>query len=352
MMRIQVRTKLTMQTLVPGDAFEVFGVIDRNRAYLRPWLPWVDGTDSPEVIERVIASWEKERESGTDLVLGIFKNSHYIGNIGLHDMKKPNNSGMIGYWLDENEQGSGIMTDCVRALADHGFSALSLNRIYIYCAVKNLKSRAVPERLGFVLEGILQDGEFLYGEYFDLAVYGLVRRNYINKMKDLRLMFPLPEHRDAALAYRQEYIDCRESWIHGSGGFMYADDYESWLEKITNAQTAAQTGWVNCSTYFAFVDDKIVGTIQIRHTLNDELINTGGHIGYGVRPSERQKGYATKMLSLALEKCRKFGIEKALITCDKDNTASAKTIIKGGGLLENEYIEENANVVQRYWITL
>lgn len=352
-MKIHVRTDIVMQTLIPGDAGEVFKVINKNRSYLRTWLPWVDGTDSPEAVKNVAALWEKERESGTDLVLGIFKSGQYIGNIGLHDIKRSNNSGMIGYWLSENEQGKEIMTDCVRILADYGFSTLSLNRIYIYCAVKNLKSRAVPERLGFVLEGILQDGEFLYGEYFDLAVYGVVKRNWTySKHNNLRLVFPLPEHKDEALAYRQEYIDCRESHIHGSGGFLQAVDYESWLEKIINMQTTAQPDWVTGSTYFAFAGNTIVGTIQIRHTLNDELINTGGHIGYGVRPSERQKGYAAKMLALALEKCREFGIEKALITCDKDNIASAKTVIKDGGLLENEFIEENGNVIQRYWITL
>ena len=165
-------------------------------------------------------------------------------------------------------------------------------------------------------------------------------------------MFPTIEHKQAAWQYRQEHIDSNESHIHGSGGLIRAEDYESWLDKITNAQTAAQTGWVNCSTYFAFVDDEIVGTVQIRHTLNNSLINSGGHVGYGVLPSERRKGYGAKMLTLALEKCRNLSIEKALITCDKGNIGSARTILKNGGVLENEYTEENGNIVQRYWIYL
>ena len=140
----------------------------------------------------------------------------------------------------------------------------------------------------------------------------------------MELIFPTIKYKQAALAYRQEHVDNNESTIHGSGGLMRAADYESWLEKITNAQTAALTGWVNCSTYFAIVDDKIVGTIQIRHTLNDELIRSGGHIGYGVRPSERHKGYASQMLGLALKQCNGFGIDKILVTCDKDNTGFRK----------------------------
>ena len=133
---------------------------------------------------------------------------------------------------------------------------------------------------------------------------------------------------------------------------MRETNYESWLEKITNAHQAARSGWVNCSTYFSCVGNRIVGTIQIRHTLNDSLMKSGGHIGYGVRPSERCKGYATQMLTLALERCRELGIDKALVTCDKNNVASAKTIRKCGGILENEVAENDGNILQRYWITL
>ena len=111
--------------------------------------------------------------------------------------------------------------------------------------------------------------------------------------------------------------------------------------------------WVNCSTYFLFVGGRIVGTIQIRHTLNDELLKSGGHIGYGVRPSDRRKGYGSKMLALAIEKCRELGVNKALVTCDKGNIGSAKTVMKNGGVFESEYTDEKTNKVEeRYWITL
>jgi len=82
------------------------------------------------------------------------------------------------------------------------------------------------------------------------------------------------------------------------------------------------------------------------------LLNSYGHIGYGVRPSERRKGYATQMLALALEKCRTLNIEKVLVSCDKDNIGSAKTIMKNGGTLFNEYTEDDGNITQQYWITL
>jgi len=166
------------------------------------------------------------------------------------------------------------------------------------------------------------------------------------------LIFPTIEHKQAAWDYRQEYIDCGETGIHGSSGLFRADDYESWLKKITWNQNEATPDWVTGSVYFAVVDGKIIGTIAVRHYLNDSLLKSGGHIGYGIRPSERRKGYGTKMLALALEKCRKFGIEKALVTCDKVNIASAKTAMRNGGVLENEITEDSGNILQRYWITL
>ena len=164
-MIIKVREKLELRTLVPRDAVEVFEVIDRNREYLRKWLPWVDNTKTRLKTRQVIISFEKELQDKSDFVFGIFLGGNYVGNIGLHDANSKNNSAMIGYWLDEEHQGKGIVTDCVKALTDFGFNELDLNRIYIYCASGNTKSRAIPERLGFVQEGILQDDEFLYGVY-------------------------------------------------------------------------------------------------------------------------------------------------------------------------------------------
>lgn len=91
--------------------------------------------------------------------------------------------------------------------------------------------------------------------------------------------------------------------------------------------------------------------IDIRHRLNEYLLQFGGNIGYSVRPSQRRKGYATEMLALALEECRKLGLDRALVTCDKTNIGSAKTIQKNGGVLENEVLEGD-RITQRYWIAL
>jgi len=169
-------------------------------------------------------------------------------------------------------------------------------------------------------------------------------------MQQLKLVFPTLEMEKQAIDYRQEHFDSGEHEIHGDGGLDHAANYSEWIGKIKTDLTRDEGTFVPATTYFAVVDDRIVGTIQIRHKLNDFLLGYGGHIGYGVRPSERRKGYATKMLTVALEKCRELGINRALVTCDNDNIGSLRTIIKNDGILENELPQEDGSVTQRYWI--
>jgi len=168
----------------------------------------------------------------------------------------------------------------------------------------------------------------------------------------MELIFPTIEWKQAALEYRQEFFDAGVKDIDGDGGLDYAETYEGWLAQLQDNLTRVDDKRVPSTTYFGVVNSRIVGTVDIRHKLNDYLQKFGGHIGYGVRPSERRKGYATKMLSHALEECRKLGLEKVLLTCDKGNEASAKTITKNGGILENELVQDDGRITQRYWILL
>ncbi|WP_199621345.1 GNAT family N-acetyltransferase [Paenibacillus alkalitolerans] len=109
--------------------------------------------------------------------------------------------------------------------------------------------------------------------------------------------------------------------------------------------------WVSSSTYWLINDyRKILGAVNIRHRLTETLFNTGGHIGYGIRPSERRKGHATKLLELSLLKAKGLGIDRVLVVCDSTNIASEKTIIKNGGVRETDYVEADGNVIRRYWV--
>ena len=131
-------------------------------------------------------------------------------------------------------------------------------------------------------------------------------------------------------------------------------DYHDFAAYLDSLDVKEPNGkYVPDSTFFCLDTERniFVGAVNIRHYLNEKLIVGSGHIGDGIRPSERLKGYGTRMIALALEECKKLGIVKVLMCCDKDNIASAKTIIKNGGILENE-IDEDGVTVQRYWINI
>ncbi|MDR1704746.1 MAG: GNAT family N-acetyltransferase [Clostridiales bacterium] len=168
----------------------------------------------------------------------------------------------------------------------------------------------------------------------------------------MKLVFPAIEHKEAALAYRKEHFERGERDIQGDSGLDYTENYNDWLVKIREDLTREDEQMVPGTVYFGIVSGAIVGMISIRHKLNDNLLKIGGNIGYGVRPTQRGKGYASRMLTLALDECRELGMKRVLITCDKTNIASAKTILKNGGVLENELTLNDGSVTQRYWIDL
>ena len=131
-------------------------------------------------------------------------------------------------------------------------------------------------------------------------------------------------------------------------------DFDNYLNEMIKQETIKEDNYVPATTYFALDLDRniFVGAINIRHYLNERLLKDGGHIGDGIRPSERRKGYATEMIRQALPICKKLGIDKVLMVCYKDNAGSKKSIINNGGILENEIIDDDGKINQRYWIHL
>lgn len=175
-------------------------------------------------------------------------------------------------------------------------------------------------------------------------------------MAELYLVFPTKEYKEKALEYINEFNQYK-SEINGTGGLDRYIDYNEWLLKLKRDLEIANIPEerVPAHTYFFIreLDNRIIGMINIRHSLNDFLLKEGGHIGYSIRPSEREKGYGTLLLSLGLHKCRELAMDKVLITCDKINVGSAKIIQNNNGVLENEiYSETFSKVIQRYWINL
>ena len=158
--------------------------------------------------------------------------------------------------------------------------------------------------------------------------------------------------------YKRHLNEMMEEWYAtGENIIPYVirrNDYKDFEYYMDNLEVKEGTeNLVPDSTFFCLDEDRdiFVGAVNIRHYLNEALLRDGGHIGDGVRPSERRKGIATKMIGLALDECRKLGIDRVLMVCDKDNIGSAKSIINNGGVLENEITVEGV-VEQRYWIEL
>lgn len=126
--------------------------------------------------------------------------------------------------------------------------------------------------------------------------------------------------------------------------------FEDMIEKLDMRESGQD--WVKNTTFFYFIDGVIIGAANIRHKLTKDLLNTGGHIGYGVARSYRGQGYATKILQESLAFARSIGIEKALITCDEDNIASSRVIIKNGGLEDKPYLQSDGIKSRRFWIDI
>ncbi len=154
--------------------------------------------------------------------------------------------------------------------------------------------------------------------------------------------------------YYHLLIDMMDEWTSTNEKIVpYAIrkiSYKNFPEYLKSLEVSDNSnGFVPDSTYFCLDEDRniFVGAVNIRHYLNESLLLNGGHIGDGVRPSERRKGFATEMIAMSLEKCKDLGIDKVLMVCDKLNIASAKSIVKNGGVLENEI---DGTIEQRYWI--
>jgi len=173
-------------------------------------------------------------------------------------------------------------------------------------------------------------------------------------MDKIILVEPDLSYADEIIKYKEESL-AESPIINGSAGLDRFSSIEIWFEELKkrSCEDTVPKGLVPSSTYLGVreKDNYIVGMIDIRHYLNEYLTQVGGHIGYGVRKTERNKGYAKQMLKLALEKCKELKIKKVLITCDEDNIASEKVILSANAKLEDIRNVDGENK-KRFWIDL
>lgn len=165
----------------------------------------------------------------------------------------------------------------------------------------------------------------------------------------LTLRAPRPEDEAAALRAQRELAEDDFDFL-----LLGGRTWEEWLEKVERDRAGLDLapGRVPATMLLAVVGDEIVGRVHIRHELTPALLDEGGHLGYGVRPAYRRRGYATEMLRQGLDRVRDLGIERALVTCDDDNPGSIRTIERCGGVLEDTRPREGGTLTRRYWIDL
>lgn len=164
----------------------------------------------------------------------------------------------------------------------------------------------------------------------------------------IRLVVPTREHEEKAIDFKNEFIRNGETVINGGERLDHIEEYDIWLASVTNnaKKETVNPDWVLTDTFFALDDnDKIIGIIDLRHELKGFLIDFGNS-GYSVRPSEREKGYATKMLCLLIEYAKKSNMTSLQLSVEKSNEPSVKTIVKNGGVYERsfEFKGEQADV--------
>lgn len=174
MLIITVKNDIKLKLRDIDDSEELFALIDSNRLHLRQWLSWVDSVKEVEDVRLSAERAQEQFEANNGAQFGIWFHNKLVGTIAFHYYDWTNRSTMIGYWIDQNHQGKGIMVNSCIALMDYAFADLKMNRVEISCAPQNIKSRAIPQRLGLKEEGIRREVQWLYNHYVDHAVYGML----------------------------------------------------------------------------------------------------------------------------------------------------------------------------------
>ena len=176
----KLNQEIKLSLTISQYADEIFTLIDENRDHLKQWMPWLDSVKKVEDTRQFVDLQLSKFQKGEALHETIFYQNRVVGVLGFNRINSQNKVGLIGYWLGKRLTGRGIVTLAVNDLIKLGFEYFSLQKVEIQCAVKNKKSRAIPERLGFKNEGVIRQAELVAGNYLDHVVYGLLKQEFTN----------------------------------------------------------------------------------------------------------------------------------------------------------------------------
>ena len=181
MKSFQLNVELELRTYQISDAQELINLIDKNRDYLRAWLPWLDQNNKVEDSENFIRFTQNQLDQNLGFICGIFYKGRLVGSCGYHMINRSNASVSLGYWLSEDMTGKGIITNCVEFFISYAFEELKLNKVIVAAGENNLASRAICERLHLHNEGIDRAAENLYGTFVNHVRYSVLRSEWENR---------------------------------------------------------------------------------------------------------------------------------------------------------------------------
>lgn len=173
MFALTVDDEVAVELAEESDAPLIFALTDANRDHLRPWMPWVDATVTVADTLAFLRFVRGEYAAGRQFHANLRYRGAIVGGMGMR-INRPNDSADLGYWIDREHTGHGIVTRAARALTTAAFDRMGLHRVSIHAGVENARSRAVPERLGYTFEGVLRDAERVGDRYVSHAAYAML----------------------------------------------------------------------------------------------------------------------------------------------------------------------------------
>ncbi|WP_228409458.1 GNAT family N-acetyltransferase [Radiobacillus deserti] len=179
-MRHIIDEEVSLRMFTEDDIEEFYNLLNNSKQHLKKWITWVDSVKNKEDAGKSIKLKIEGlvENGGYPTWFAIINEGKIAGTIGFNDIDKTNRVGELGYWLGKNFQQKGIMSRAFKAVIDYGFTELGLNRIEVYIAAGNRRSRALPERFGFLKEGIIRQAEWLYNHFEDEIIYGLLAEDW------------------------------------------------------------------------------------------------------------------------------------------------------------------------------
>lgn len=178
MVTFQIGRDITLRPFKEEDAEQIITVVKKNLGHLHTFLHWAVESYSLKSAEEFIAQATADADARKGLGFGIFEAGVLIGSIGFVNFNWISKRTEIGYWIAVDSQGKGVITQSCKLLINFAFDDLKLHRVEIHCAVENVRSRAIPEKLGFVQEGILRQSEWRHTRFYDMVIYGMLKEDW------------------------------------------------------------------------------------------------------------------------------------------------------------------------------